>query len=123
MKTKMMKMLLMTGVLMLSGQTGAMASSTQVTFQIPINRPTYAITPSTPGGVNCEVKHGATTIARYSYLNRYLYRHRSGTTVNVKVTPQGRNKFQKGDTWKCWYGSSDSNLDRTRSTLSVHGTL
>jgi len=124
MKTKTIKILMVAGILMLTGQTEAAASSTQVTFQVPVNRSNgYTITSAFSATLRCVVTHGGTVIARSALVNRTLYRYASTPIVPIVVHPFRGSTFQKGDAWKCLYSSGDPNLDRGRSRLMTQGTL
>lgn len=124
MKAKLMKKLVIAGVLMLLAQTEAMASSTQVTFQIPLRMTSYHV--ATSDGITCQIFHGRQRVgsrglAGTGILNRY-----AGRTVTIRVPAMPGKTFQKGDTWSCSVMGRiavDPKLDRGRSTLEVQGTL
>jgi len=124
---KLMTALMITMGLTLFMQPPAMASSTKITFQVPIRVIPYTLL--TGGYLACDVLHSGVKInnavhAAGTYLLRYA--QRPGNAVPVAVTAQRGKNFQKGDKWTCYFGlnSSKSRLvDPAHSTMRVNGTL
>jgi len=124
MKTKTIKILMIAGVLMLTGQTEAVASSTKVTFQIPFRMTSYTV--ATSDGIVCSIFHGSQRVASRGLAGTGILNRYAGRTISITVSARPGKTFQKGDRWSCGVMTriaTDRNLDRTRSTLAVSGTL
>lgn len=121
---EIIKILMIAGLLVLVGQVEAMASSTKVTFQVPLRMTSYTV--STSDGIVCQIFHGSQAVGRQGFAGTGMMNRYAGRTVSIPVSAMPGKIFQKGDTWSCGVMNriaTDRNLDRTRSTLSVRGTL
>lgn len=125
MKIKTIKILMMAALLVLMGQAEAMASSTRITFQVPVRVSSTAL--ANGSSIECQILHSGARIGsmRLRMDNRWMRSVNFTASVPVTVSSP-RNKFQKGDTWRCLFQlipAKSREVNIPRSTLEVHGIL
>ena len=99
----------------------AVASSTQVIFEVQVQRNGYSWR---DGNVYCSVNPGDSRRESHGLVTvRDIARdYGSRNPIIVYVVVRGRD-MRKGDPWRCSFNTGDGNIDRTRSTLTVRGRL
>ncbi len=97
MKAKIIKILMMAGVLVLLGQTEAMASSTQVIFQIPvqIDYPGDNVSPR----IDCFI-FSKNDLQGSGHVGGIPNKHLR-SNINVRVRAKSGKRFSKGMKYKC----------------------
>lgn len=119
---------MITAALMLTAQTEAMASSTRVTFQIPLVMTSYHV-PTGTSAILCRILQNSqgNIQSKGGYaMNFSSSRNNAHQTISITVSARSGQTFQKGDNWRCEFTgkiATDSKLDRSRSTVLVQGTL